>query len=125
MPLLVSFIIDWCRVKIIDNGDGTWAAVANREIFINVNYDEALFTIIKVNATYLNDTTYVIGDTCDARDVPQIKITDNGDGRWSAITDHDNLIILNANGYEFEIRNANAEYITSSLYQIEDTNEEN
>ncbi len=125
MPALITYIVEWCRVKIIDNGDGTWAAVSNREGFISINFTEKLFTIVKINATYLDDVTFVISDTCNATDVPQIRIADLGNGLWSASSDHDNLIVVSSNGQEFEIRNANVDYISPSLYQIEDTTDTN
>ncbi len=123
MPDLVTYISEWYRVKIIDNGDGTWTAIADRDGFISVDVVEKLFTIVQINATYLDDVTFVISDTADIADVPQIKITDNGDGTWSVVTDHNNLIVI-TNGYEFEIRNANANYLSPNLYQITDTTDE-
>jgi len=120
MSALVTYINEWCRVKIIDNGDGTWTAIAERDGFISIDVSEDLFTIIQVNAVYLDDVTFLVSDTCDVADLPQIKIIDNGDGTWVASTDHDNLIFI-TNGYEFEIRNANADYLNSGLYRITDT----
>ncbi len=116
---LVTHINDWFRVKIIDHGDGTWSAISKREGFIMLN-SEDLFTIIETNATYLDDDTYLISDTSDIKDVPQIRITDLENGTWRAETDHDNLIIMTG-AYEFEIRNANAVYLSPTLYEISDT----
>lgn len=116
---LVSFIKEWYRVKIIDNGDGTWTAISKREGFIHIQTSQ-LFEIINVNAVYLNDFTFIISDTLDVFDVPQIRIVDNGDGTWSAVTDHDNLIIVDDNNM-FQILNANAEYLDADTYQISDT----
>ncbi len=124
MPDLVTYINEWYRVKIIDNGDGTWTAIADRDGFISIIDNEQLFTIIQINAIYIDDVTFEISDTVDIADIPQIKITDNGDGTWSAVTGHDNLIVI-INEYEFEIRNANADYLSSSLYRITDTADTN
>ncbi len=175
MPELAAFIINWCRVKIIDNGDGTWTAVSSRDGFINVNVDvsqiqiinlgngmwsastdqdglivmldsdtfeirtsnanflnpttyritdisvlDALFTIIKVNAVYLDDVTYEISSTCHVNDVPQIKIIDLDNGLWRAETDQDNLIVM-IDADTFEIRNATVEFLNSTTYRISDT----
>ncbi len=119
MPDLLTYISEWYRVKIIDNLDGTWTAISDRDGFISVDVAEDLFTIIQINATYLDDVTFVISDTVDVSDVPQIKIYNNGDGTWNAETDQDGLIVTT--GYEFEILNANAEYFGLDTYDIEDT----
>lgn len=121
MPTLVTYINEWYRIKIVDNGDGTWKAISQRDGMINIRYDD-FFTIIGANVWYVDDVTYVISDTKDISDVPQIKIVDHGDGSWSATTDHDNLI--NLYGDEFEILNANAVYINDTLYEVSDTPDE-
>lgn len=122
MPDLVNFMNEWARVKIIDNGDGTWSATTDYPGFISLS-SEDIFTITKVNAVYLNDDTYQISDTHNITDVPQLRIHDNGDGTWSATTDHDNLIVI-FDDNTFEIRNANADFLTETTYQISDTTED-
>lgn len=122
MPDLITFISEWYRVKIIDNGDGTWTAVSSREGFISLDSATQLFTIIHVNAVYLDDVTYQISDTSDLRDVPIIKIVDNGNGTWTATTEQDNLIIITGNN--FEIRNATVELIGPDSYNLSDTVDE-
>lgn len=62
MSDLVEHISGWFRVQIIDNGDRTWTAISIRDGFIFEDLDR-LFTIINVNAVYLNDTTYLLSDT--------------------------------------------------------------
>ncbi len=124
MSELAARINNFCRVKVVDHGDGTWSAIADRSGFISLDFGQGLFTIAMINAVYLNETTFMLSDTCDARDVPQIKITDNNDGTWTAMTDQDNLIVV-TNGSEFEIRNANAQYVTPDSYTITDTVETN
>lgn len=120
MNELVTFISEWYRVKIIDNGDGTWTAISMRDGFISLDVVNDLFTITHVNAVYLNATTYQISDTLDVSDVPQISITDNGDGTWSASTDQDGLIIM-LDADTFEILNANAVSLGPNSYLISDT----
>ncbi len=62
MTELMTFLDEWARVQIIDNGDGTWTAIAARDGFITVD-EEGLFTIVDVEATYLDAETYEISDT--------------------------------------------------------------
>lgn len=122
MPELASYIKEWYRVKIIDNGDGTWTALTQRDGFIHIRYDD-YFEIVGVNAVYIDDVTFEISDTLDISEVPQIKISNNGDGTWTAQTDHDNLIVMVGDG-QFEIRNANVEYISATTYRITDTEQD-
>lgn len=118
MPDLVKYITEWFRVKIIDNGDGTWTAISKRDGYIFIDGD--LFTIVRINARYIDDDTYIISDTLDITDVPQIKIVDNGDGTWTATTDQDGLIVFIDDG-EFQIRNATTNPIDSTRFEIMDT----
>jgi len=120
MPALITYINDWYRVKIIDHGDGTWSAISDRDGFISIDVATSLFTIVQINAVYLDDVTYQISDTVDVADVPEIHILDNGDGTWTATTGQDNLIVM-ISATEFEIRNANADFLNSELYRITDT----
>lgn len=122
MSELVSYIENWYRVRIVDNGDGTWTATAERDGFISFGVD-GFFEITAVNAVYLDEDTYQISDTDDISDVPQIKITDLENGLWTAITDHDNLII-DIGGDQVEIRNANVQYLNEYTFQISDTTDE-
>lgn len=117
---LVTYINEWARVKIIDNGDGTWTATSTRVGFIDVNEITGFFTILNANAVYLDDVTYMISDTRDISDLPEIKIVDNGDGTWIASTDQDNLIVM-ISETEFEIRNATADFLGPDSYVITDT----
>lgn len=121
MPELVSYISEWYRIKIIDNEDGTWTAISARPEFIEFDlFDEDLITIIGANAVYLEEDLYEISDTFDIGDVPQIKIIDNGDGTWVAISGHDNLILVDVD-FMFEIRNANAFFLGPDTYSVSDT----
>lgn len=119
MSDLITFITSWFRVKIVDHGDGTWTATSQREGFINFLTTD-LFEIIHINAVYLNAETFVLSDTLDISDIPQIRIEDNGDGTWTAITQNAGLIDVALDG-TFEIRNANAIYIGTDFYRISDT----
>lgn len=121
MPELIAFVNDWYRVKIVDHGDGTWTATSQRDGFISfTDYGNTLFQIVQINAVYLDDVTYVLSDTVDMADVPQIRINDNGDGTWTAITEQDNLIVM-TDETTFEIRNAEAVFLNPETYQIVDT----
>lgn len=119
MQELVTYINDWYRVKITDNGNGTWTATAERDGFIFLDQVNSMFTIMHANAIYLNDTTYQISDTRDLKDIPLIKIDDNGNGTWTATTEKDGLIIIT--GDTFEIRNANVEILGADSYSLSDT----
>lgn len=116
---LVSYINNWFRVKIVDNGDGTWTAISMRDGFIDMP-EEFLFRLIHVNAIYLNDYTFLISDTMDASDVPALRIDDNLNGTWTASTEQDGLITVNEDG-TFEILNANVGFSNEDSYQISST----
>ncbi len=121
MPTLISFIKDWYRVKIIDNGDGTWTAISQRDGFINlIDGIGGYFEIVGVNAVYSDEVTYQLSDTISITDVPQIKIIDNYDGTWTATTSHNGLIVMTGTDL-FEIRNANANVLGPTMYQVSDT----
>lgn len=119
MQELINYLNEWYRVKIIDNGDGTWTAISKRDGFISIDTDERLFTITHINAIYLDDVTFRISDTLDVADVPQMLITNNFDGTWTATTDNEGLIIM-LDETTFEIRNANAEFLDETTYLISD-----
>lgn len=119
MSDLITYLNEWFRVKIIDNGDGTWTAIAKRDGFIQM-ISEDHFQIVHVNALYLNETTFIISDTKDESDVPQLKIIDNQDGTWSATSDQDNLISVTEEGV-FTIQNANVIFSGPYSYRISDT----
>lgn len=59
---LVEMIRDWYRIKITDNGDGTWTAETPFPGFIELLVDDN-FQINDVNAVYLDPDTYTISDT--------------------------------------------------------------
>lgn len=122
MTELITYLSDWYRIKITDNGDGTWTAETLRDGFIHYGSD-GYFDIVGANAVYLNDYTFVISDTLDVSDVQQIKITRYPDGTWNATTDQDGLIIMTSD-FEFEIRNAHVEWINEYTYRISDTTDE-
>ncbi len=122
MPDLIIYINEWYRVKIIDNGDGTWTAISDRDGFINFGLDN-YFEIVGINAIYLDDVMFEISDTTDIGEVPQIKIIDIGDGTWSAVTDHNSLIVMTG-AYEAEIRNAKVVWVSPTTYRISDTTDE-
>lgn len=118
---LVDYVSTWYRVKITDNGDGTWTATTQRDGFITIlNAVEGTFKIEHVNAVYVDEDEFIISDTTDVAQVPQIRIIDNGDGSWIAETEHDNVIVMTGPD-TFEIRNAEAVYLTPDEFLISDT----
>jgi hypothetical protein len=120
MQELIEYINTWYRVQIIDNGDGTWTANTDREGFISFVGPEGYFSMTGVNATYSDEDTYILSDTLDISDVPQIKIATFEDGVWSASTEHDNIITMTTPD-TFEIANANVVWLNDELYIISDT----
>lgn len=124
MPELVTFINDWYRVRIVDHGDGTWSAITARDGFI-FYYDpeEEHFRIENVNAIYLDDDTFIIYDTTDQSQVPQIAIYDHGNGIWSAYTDQEGLISM-VDEDTYQILNANVEFVNSYEFRLSDTEAE-
>lgn len=118
---LAEHFANWFRIRITDLGDGRWTATAEREGFI-IFGDDDYFEIIGANAIYLDEDTFVLSDTEDISQVPQIKIIDNGDGTWTAVSDQEGLITID--GDEFTILNANVEYINEDMYRITDTTAE-
>lgn len=67
MTDLLDYVKDWFRIRIIDNGDGTWTAISKRDFDIELVGD--IFTIHEANAIYLDDFTYVISDTLSPADI--------------------------------------------------------
>jgi hypothetical protein len=65
---LVTFMNDWYRILITDNGDGTWTATTQRPGFINM-LSPTEFEITDANAVYLDPDTYAISNTSDITDV--------------------------------------------------------
>lgn len=61
MNELVSFILGF-NIRIIDNDDGTWTAISRRDESIEM-LTEYIFQIHEVNATFLDEDTFVISDT--------------------------------------------------------------
>jgi len=121
MPDLISFISGWYRIKITDNGDGTWTADSLVDSYIEYSGTyEDLVTILYANAVYLNDYTYEISDTMDVGDIPKIRFVDNGNGTWTASTVHYNIFTVDSE-QRFEISNVDPIYIESDLYRVSDT----
>jgi hypothetical protein len=64
MQELLEYIRTWYTIQIIDNGDGTWTATSDNDGYIFVDIpQEDQFMITDVNATFLDDETYIISDT--------------------------------------------------------------
>lgn len=123
MSELVAYIGDWFRIKITDNGDGTWTAEEERPGYITLfGGESASFEIVGANAVYLDDVTYLISDTETIWDIPVIDITNNGNGTWTADTNRSELIIPDPEDPTvIEIRNANITVIDEDTYTITDT----
>ena len=60
---LVTYINEWILVEIIDNGDGTWTATTSYPGIIFIDETEQAFTLLDVNAVYLDADTYTISNT--------------------------------------------------------------
>lgn len=124
LPSIEDFLIftrDWYRLRIIDNGDGTWTAISARygEIVFDGDDDE-IFSLLDANVVYLDDSIFIINDTYDIADSPLIKFINNGNGTWTAITSDDSLFTTTPEGW-FQILNANATFIGPDKYQVSDT----
>jgi hypothetical protein len=67
---LISYMYTWARMEIVDNGDGTWTAIAqfDEDIEFNVS-DDQLFTILNANATYLDSDMYTISNVVSSSDI--------------------------------------------------------
>jgi hypothetical protein len=118
---LIEHLESWFRLKIVDHGDGTWSAIEHIDgTNIRYTWEFGFFEIIECNAIYLDDVTFLISNTDDITDIPQIDITNFGDGTWNATTGHDNLIVVDDTGM-FSIHNANAVFIDEYTYKLDDT----
>lgn len=122
MADLVEKINNWFRVKITDNGDGTWTATSKRNGFITEEED-GYFEIEKVNAIYLSTTQYQISDTKHEDDVPQIAVYDKGNGTFVLSTEHDALFTMLGDG-EFVVDDIPGVYLDADTYEIESTHNE-
>jgi len=119
MEDLISYVTEWYRVRIIDNGDGTWTAVAERNGYITIQADQ-YFDIVNINARYLDEVTFLISDTTDVSDAPEILVSDLGNGVWNASTSDDGLITIGEDEL-FEILNANAIPVGEDAYELSNT----
>jgi len=67
MEALVTYLNEWFRVKIFDNGDGTWTATSDYEGYIFPNMppspDYSNIRIQNVDSYYIDPFTYVITDS--------------------------------------------------------------
>jgi hypothetical protein len=118
MQALITWLSDWYRVAIVDNGDGTWTATESRPGFITFSWEEGWFMISNVNGYYVSDVEYVITDTDASSDIPRIAIHDNGDGTWTAYSDDANTIVMVTDG-EFEIRTIDVIFSGPEMYRIQ------
>jgi hypothetical protein len=116
---LVTYMQGWFRVQIIDNGDGTWTAISQRDGFITFLGVEE-FMIEHVNAFYLDADTFQISDTTTSADVPQLVIEMIAEGVWTATTEQNGIIVEISPGI-VELRDANISYISADEYIIEST----
>jgi hypothetical protein len=119
MDDLISYVTEWYRVKIIDNGDGTWTAVSDRNGYIDIESNQ-YFEIVNINARYLDDVTFLISDTADISDAPEILISDLGNGIWNASTSDAGIISIEPTHF-FEILNANAVPLGEDAYELSNT----
>lgn len=121
MPELISYVIDWYRIKVVDHGDGTWSATVRRPELLDVDSNEQLFTLFQANAIFLRDgETFVLKDTHDLFDVPSLRIDDHADGTWSATAAQSGQIVMLGDGM-FEILSVDAEFLDDQTYRVSDT----
>lgn len=89
---LLVFMRDWARVRIVDNGDGTWTAIEHRpNTYIFQSEDSPdVYELRGVNAIWAVGGVgeeYVISDT--EGEPGKLEIRVNEDGTWVAITEND------------------------------------
>jgi hypothetical protein len=121
MPELMAYIRDWYRFKVVDNGDGTWTVTSMRPEAIQFDsIDSDMFTLLGINARFLDEHTYEITDTYDVSDTAEIKFVDNGDGTWTATTTHPSLFSVDED-YRFEIQSTNAIFVAPNTYRVSNT----
>lgn len=71
MADLISFVQGWRRVRITDNGDGTWTATTAVDEWIQLSgVGNSEFQITHANAVFLDPETFEISDTFDISDDP-------------------------------------------------------
>lgn len=119
LPEFVAFMTGWYRIKIIDNGDGTWTALSDIPGLV-VDNGDGTFQINEIDAVYLDPETYRISTTASAADVPLIAIDLFANGVWTATSESDALIQVNPDG-TFSIFNIEAEFAGDDMYRITDT----
>lgn len=126
MPDLLSFMQNWYRIKVTDNGDGTFTMDINDDISADLltwldSPTDGTFQLSGANAIFTADELeYTLADTMDASDIAEIKITYNVDGSWTATADSDALLILPGDG-TFQILNAEVVWLDDETYRISDT----
>lgn len=69
MSDLVATINNWFRIKITDNGDGTWTAETTLSGVIVPTGDPTVVQITQANVVYLDSTKYRISDTASIDDI--------------------------------------------------------
>lgn len=117
MQDLINYINNWFRIKITDNEDGTWTAESDYNyIFL---YPDEEFRIEYANATFIDNDTYILTDTKDIKEVPDVKITDNGDGTWTASSSVPGSIVVTGDTYQ--LNNVTVEYLTQTTYLLSDS----
>lgn len=114
---LVDYINNWFRIKITDNGDGTWTATTDYVGYIYM-LDANNARIDDANAVFLDAGTYVIKDTKDIYDLAQVTIVDNGDGSWTASSSDDTIVFVTGDTYT--IRNVTVVPIDAISYTMSD-----
>lgn len=125
MTSLISFMQSWFRIRVTDNGDGTFTIETHDALDVITWTDDptdTLFQLTEANVVYHTDdeTLYDLSDTLDISDVALVKIEYYPDGSWSATSDNDAIIPMQVNG-EFQIVDANAIFLDADTYRIADT----
>ncbi len=116
---LVAMIQDWYRIKITDNGDGTWTVETKRDGILIFDGDGG-FTINKANAYYPSPGEFVISDSVDATESVLVRVTSSGYNTFIVSTDIDGVIEDNGDG-TWTINNATFSDLGGGEYLLSDT----
>jgi hypothetical protein len=111
---LLDYISDWHQLTIYDNGDGTWFAIDDGTLItLPSEYD---FVVDAPYASYQDEVTYRVSNDALTPGTHTLRITNNGDGTWTAI-DNDGTFISLISSDTFEIE---AIPIDETTYQASD-----
>ena len=125
MPIsdFFQYLLDWYRIKITDNGDGTWTAESDYPEFVQLrSAAEGDIFITGADVRYISDDEYEISTTVDIATAPNIRVFDNGDGTYTISTDDEDVIAINESEQIFTATNLNVDFASEEVFRIRDTN---